>query len=103
MNSIASIRRGSVPGSPSIVSSLLSSPVVVPSPAVDGTRPAISRAASIRAQTFSELIRNSGIRHLRSRSRNGGAPTGDPSPLCDLAGDDEALDLAGALIDLADA
>jgi len=44
-----------------MVTSGLSSPVVVLSPAVEGTLPATSRAASIKAQTLSVLMRNSGM------------------------------------------
>src|SRR3954452_17057610 len=49
------------PSASTIVSSLLSSLVVVRSPVVGNTFPAISRAASISAQTFSVLIRSSGM------------------------------------------
>jgi len=44
-----------------MLTSGLSSPVVVWSPVVGGTLPAISRAASIRAQTFSTGMRSSGM------------------------------------------
>jgi hypothetical protein len=50
-----------MPSGSSIVTSLLSSPVVVWSPVVGGTLPATSRAASIKAQTFSVLMRSSGM------------------------------------------
>src|SRR3954454_24181467 len=95
-----------MPSGSSIVASLLSSPVVVRSPAVEGTLPASSRAASIKAQTFSTLMRSSGmvppfstreqgnrrVRSLSARLR---------SVLRDLAGDDQPLNIAGPLIDRA--
>src|SRR3954467_8170103 len=94
-----------MPSASSIVASLLSSPVVVRSPAVDGTLPASSRAASIKAQTFSTLMRSSGmIPPFSTRERgNRGARSLCPaqSLLRDLARDDQPLNIAGALVDLA--
>src|SRR4051812_29960124 len=94
-----------MPSASSIVASLLSSPVVVRSPAVEGTLPASSRAASIKAQTFSTLIRSSGmIPPFSTRERgNRGARSLWPfaSLLRDLARYDQALNIAAALVDLA--
>src|SRR5438067_1781809 len=60
-NSIISRRRSSSPGYSSRLTRALSSPVVVVSPAVDGTLAATSRAASMNAHTFSALMRSSGM------------------------------------------
>jgi hypothetical protein len=60
-------RRGSLPSTGStIVVKGLSSPVEVESPAVEGMSPATSRAASMKAHTFSGLIASSGIGRPRS-------------------------------------
>src|SRR4051794_12571700 len=110
MNSTISRRRESssspMPSGSSMPTSGLSSPVVVLSPAVDGTLPATSRAASIRAQTFSVLMRSSGMAPPFTRGTDKPAvaiPARSNSGFGNLAGDDQALDVAGALVDLADA
>src|SRR2546421_2464012 len=110
MNSTISRRRESssspMPSGSSMPTSGLSSPVVVLSPAVEGTLPATSRATSIRAQTFSVLMRSSGMAPPFTRGTDKPAvaiPGRSDSGFGDLAGDDQALDVAGALVDLADA